>query len=535
MTALLQEYSAEQAQRRGDAVALAMGDERLTYAELDEAANRLAHMLEQVGCGRGDRVCLLAPKSPAAIVGMLATLKTGAAYVPIDISSPAARTTRIVRSAAPAVVLAAQEAAGLLDELRVGGALPSDLPVGALDGGLAATVAAPVAFGPGETGAQDAAPLAAAGRADDPAHILFTSGSTGEPKGVVIAHRNVTAFVEWATRYFGTKPSDRISGHPPLHFDLSTFDIFGSFCAGAQLHLIPPNMLLPQQVAALIAERELTQWFSVPSMFTYMAKFDVVPEGGFPSLERVLWCGEVLPTPVLIHWMRRVPHATFTNLYGPTEATIASSYYTVAEVPHDETEPIPIGTACAGEELLVLDGARRPVSRGTTGDLYIAGAGLSSGYWQDEARSRAAFVDDPRPGAAGARIYRTGDLACVDDDGLVHFLGRGDSQIKTRGHRIELGEIEAALGALPELMEYAVVAIESSGFEGVTICCAYSTVSGTDISPPSIRASLSASLPRYMLPARWMALETLPKNVNGKIDRPRLRERFVEETTSGAV
>lgn len=538
MVRLLQEYGAEQAQRRGDAVALGMGDDRLTYGELDAAANRLARMLEQVGCGRGDRVCLLASKSPAAIVGMLATLKTGAAYVPIDISGPATRTARIVRSAAPAAVLAAHEAAGLLDELRARGALAAHRPVGALDAELAAAAAAPIAFGPDDTRAQDAAPPATLGRADDPAHILFTSGSTGEPKGVVIAHRNVTAFIEWATRYFGTKASDRISGHPPLHFDLSTFDIFGSLCAGAELHLVPPSMLLPQQVAALISERELTQWFSVPSMFTYMAKFDVVPDGGFPSLERVLWCGEVLPTPVLVHWMRRLPHARFTNLYGPTETTIASSYYTLPDVPQDETEPIPIGSACAAEELLVLDEQRRPVPHGEAGDLYIAGAGLSPGYWRDEERSRAAFVDDPRVGAgagAGAgRIYRTGDLARVGDDGLVRFLGRTDSQVKCRGHRIELGEIEVALGALPQLMEYAVVAIDSRGFEGVTICCAYSAVTGADIAPAGIRAALSASLPRYMLPSRWKPLAALPKNVNGKIDRQHLREMFAEEVVCPA-
>ena len=234
----------------------------------------------------------------------------------------------------------------------------------------------------------------------------------------MITHANVAAFVEWAVDYFGTKPADRISGHPPLHFDLSTFDIYGTFLAGAELHLVPAVAnLVPHKLAELIRSSELTQWFAVPSTFTFMAKFGVVQPDAFPSLERVVWCGEVLPTPVLIEWMRAVPQASFTNLYGPTEATIASSYYTLPAIPENETDPIPIGVACAGEELLVLDEKLEPAPAGEIGDLFIAGAGLSPGYWRDEEKTAAAFVPDPR--AEGERIYRTGDLAKVQEDGLV--------------------------------------------------------------------------------------------------------------------
>src|SRR5919201_1744741 len=217
------------------------------------------------------------------------------------------------------------------------------------------------------------------GRPEDTAHLLFTSGSTGEPKGVVISHANVRAFVEWARRYFGLDESDRLSGQPPLHFDLSTFDIYGTFSAGAQLHLVPTRANVDASALAdVIRSAQLTQWFSVPSGMTFMARFGVIADRDFPSLRRVLWCGEVLPTPVLRHWMTRVPQATYTNLYGPTEATIASSCHTVTEAPLDESVPIPIGRACAGEELLVLDEQLQPVGVGEVGDLYIAGVGLSS-------------------------------------------------------------------------------------------------------------------------------------------------------------
>ncbi len=536
MNDLLHECVAEQARRRGGAVALVMGEEQLTYEQLETASNRLARMLVHVGCDYGDRVCLFATKSPAAIVAMLATLKAGCVYVPIDVTSPAARVARIVRSADPAAALVLGSAGGLVKELLDDGALAPDLPIGMLDAGSASTPSVRCTFGAEDAAGQSGDALPKRGAAGDTAHLLFTSGSTGQPKGVIITHANVSSFVDWAISYFGTRSDDRISGHPPLHFDLSTFDIYATFRAGAQLWPVPPGTLLPRQLADFISSSRLTQWFCVPSAMTYMAKLGAVPDEGFPTLERVLWCGEVLPTPVLVHWMRCVRQARFTNLYGPTEATIASSYYTVPAIPADETAAIPIGSACAGEELLVVDDQLQPIPDGEIGELCIGGAGLSPGYWRDEQKTSLAFVPDPRPDRQGEHIYRTGDLARVGDDGLHYFLGRTDSQIKSRGYRIELGEIETAINALPDVAECAVVGVESDGFEGTAICCAFAPASGVRVTPDALRSALSSSLPSYMLPSRWEAMETLPKNVNGKIDRRRLREGFSESegTTIGA-
>jgi acyl-coenzyme A synthetase/AMP-(fatty) acid ligase len=329
--------------------------------------------------------------------------------------------------------------------------------------------------------------------------------------------------VEWATRYFSMTESDRISCHPPLHFDLATFDIFGAFSVGAQLHLVPPKLLLPNKLAEFIRNAELTQWFSVPSVLNYMAKFDVVGDNDFPSLKRLLWCGEVFPTPALIYWMQRLPHVSFTNLYGPTETTIASSYYTVPSCPVDGTKPIPIGTPCRGEELIVLDGQMRPLPAGEVGELYIGGVGLSPGYWRNENATNSAFIARNGHG----RIYRTGDLAKLGEDGLVRFVGRADTQIKSRGYRIELGEIEVAMNALQELKECAVVAIPTDGFENTLICCAYVAQDSTKVTPQEIRRKLNAVLPSYMLPSEWMTFASLPKNGNGKIDRRKLQDLFV--------
>src|SRR5437016_8824908 len=281
------------------------------------------------------------------------------------------------------------------------------------------------------------------------------------------------------------------------------------------------------QDGAVHPKARLTQWFSVPSVLNLMAKLDVVRPGDFPDLRRVMWCGEVLPTPTLIHWMRRLPHARFTNLYGPTEATIASSYYTVPRCPAHERDPIPIGTACDGEELMILDDEMRPVRDGEIGNLYIGGVGLSPGYWNDPEKTRSVFL--PRPGGAGLdeRVYRTGDLGRRGADGLLYFAGRTDTQIKSRGYRIELGEIESALNALPGLRECAVVAVRTEGFEGWMICCAYVTARGANIPPSGLRQSLASAVPAYMLPARWMHCDALPRNANGKADRPELRRRFL--------
>jgi amino acid adenylation domain-containing protein len=506
-----------------DRVAVVLDHERLTYAELDARSNQIARMLRELAVARGDRVALLMRKSPAAIAALLGIYKADAVYVPLDPSSPATRLVKMLDSCDSRVILAGGVGPRLIDALLAEEPRGRRTIVGWLD-----TTPGPAhtpSFSAEDVARLPVTPLAYANDSDDPAHILFTSGSTGTPKGVVITHLNVLRFVEWGLAYFGMNASDRVSAHPPLHFDLSFFDIFGTFAAGAELHLVPAELnLFPNRIADFMRDAKLTQWFSVPSALSYMAQRDVLRHGDLPDLRRVLWCGEVLPTPSLIYWMNRLPHVQFTNLYGPTEATIASSFYTVPRCPDDPQASIPIGAPCAGEELLVLDDARQPVGPGEVGTLYIGGVGLSPGYWCDPEKTASVFVQtaDGHP----RRIYNTGDLARVGEDGLVYFCGRADSQIKSRGYRIELGEIEAALNTVAGVQEGAVVAVQSDGFEGSAICCAYVSKAGVDLTPITLRRELSRMLPNYMIPARWLAFSEFPRNANGKIDRPHLRRVF---------
>jgi len=523
---LLHELVAAQARVRPDATAVGMGEESITYGELDDATNRLARRLRYSGCEPGDRVAFLLHKSIDAVVTIVATLKAGCPYVPLDPDCPAWRTAKTVRSADPAIVVANT---GTLASLKALGSELRDgppLPVAWMDDDRPRLEGIEVAFARRDVDAEPASELPCDRNGDDPAYIFFTSGSTGAPKGVVITHRNVLSFVRWGVDTLDMGPEDRNSGHAPLHFDLSTFDLFGSFAAGASVHLVPPETNLhPRRLADWIRRTAVTQWFSVPSVLTYMEHFGVVKERDFPSLKRLLWCGEVLPTPTLIHWMERVPHASFTNLYGPTEATVASSYHTVRTIPASGADPLPIGTPCGGESLLVLDDGLEPVPRSVVGNLYIEGTGLSPGYWRDAEQTESAFLTVSGP-VGPRRIYRTGDLARVGDDGLVYFVGRNDTQVKCRGHRIELGEIEAALCSLDAVREAAVVALHEGGFEGTVLACAVVPAHDEAAEPAQLRRDLSQLVPPYMLPSRWRVENELPRNRNGKVDRRRIQEDF---------
>jgi len=540
MTIRMQDWLTAQAEQRPECNALVFCGKPTTYGSLERDSNRLARALQAAGCTRGDRVALLLPKSPKAILAMLGVLKADCAYVPIDTSSPAARIRRILDVCECRCLIAARSTAGLLKTLLAEDEAAKQAHLVWMDRRRTDGPADLTCVDHAEIFWDDIeslpdAPISSGNRPEDPAHVLFTSGSTGAPKGVVITHANVIHFINWAASYFGIRSIDRISGHPPLHFDLSTFDIYGTIAAGAELHLLPPEIsLLPHRLADYIRDSELTQWFSVPSALVPMAKFDVLAEGDLPSLKRLLWCGEKFPVPALRYFMRRLPHVSFINLYGPTEATIASSYYRVPCCPEDDQQEIPIGTACDGESLFVLDEEMRPPARGEIGDLYIAGVGLSPGYLKDPEKTAQAFRPNPFGANPGERIYKTGDLARVGEDGMIYLVGRSDSQIKSRGYRIELGEIESAIQAAARVQEAAVVALDSEGSEGVVICCAYVPAPGCDASATAMKKHVSRLLPHYMIPARWMVLDSMPHNANGKIDRVLMKQRFRQASGQAA-
>jgi non-ribosomal peptide synthetase component F len=301
MLSLLQQLVTRQAERRPEQTAIVYRQESLSYGDLEETSNRLAHLLKEAGCRRGDRVGILIPKTPAAIVAILGVLKADCVYVPLDTSSPAPRLEKIIDACAPRFIIAGGAVTSLLDELMADKSRREGTAIGWMGEGRIEGNNFRVGFSGEDTRSYSSEPLDYRNTLSDAAHILFTSGSTGVPKGVIITHANVVHFINWAVKYFDAKPSDKISSHPPLHFDLSTFDIYGTLGSGAQLHIVPTELnLLPHKLAEFIRASELTQWFSVPSVLNFLAKADVVKQDDFPALERLLWCGEVFPTPSLI-------------------------------------------------------------------------------------------------------------------------------------------------------------------------------------------------------------------------------------------
>jgi amino acid adenylation domain-containing protein len=523
---LLQHRITQRAEARPEATALVWNGVRMTYGELEGTSNQLARLLVDAGCRTGDRVGVLMNKKPHTLVAMLGALKAGAIHVPLDPVDPDSRLAPSLAASECRWILAAGHVGRLLEEALDAAHLPEQPMVGWMDQNAAGATSLPILFELPDLAAFSTAPPVIM-RDPEVAQILFTSGTSGVPRGAMLTHEGIGHFVEWANDHFGINDGDSVSQHPPLRSDLASFDVFCSLSAGAQLHLVPTELnLLPHRLTQFIREHKLTQWLSVPSVLNQWAKFDALRQNDFPALRRLLFAGETIPTPTLMYLMRRLPHVQFTNLYGTTEGCIANSFHTMARAPQNEYDSIPLGSARAGQQLHLLDEQMQSVAEGEVGQLYVGGAGVSPGYWRDSEGTRSNFVEVAN-GAGGTEVlHRTGDRARRGTDGLYYFCGRDEWQIRSKGHRIDPARIEAVLQALPELLECAVVGIPSNSFDGAMVCCAYVSAPGAEPRLEYLRAALAARLPNFMLPVGWMRYEKLPRTPSGKLNRTLLAERF---------
>jgi len=500
MRHLLHRLLVETSWRHPDRVAVVDGERSLTYAELEARSNQVGHLLRDLGVARGDRVALHLDKSIESIVGLYGALKAGAAYVPLDPRAPSARLVQVARDCG---------ARWALVDRRTAGAWPAaGAPVEhavVLDGDAAGPVVA-----------QPAAPVPVSPLSLDLAYILYTSGSTGSPKGVMLGHRSGLAFVEWAVETFGVREHDRLASHAPLHFDLSIFDVFASAQAGAALVLVPaPIAMLPVEVARFIDRLAVTTWYSVPSILALLAVRGGLAEGALPGLRTVLFAGEVFASRHLRRLMGLLPHARFHNLFGPTETNVCTWH--AVEAPPAGDDPVPIGRPITDVDVLVVADGGRLAGPGEVGELWVRGPTVMAGYWADAERTRAALVSDPR-GLPGP-VYRTGDLAYRDPDGVLWFVGRRDAQVKSRGYRIELGDIEAAIHAHPAVTACAVVPVPDELVTNRLVAC-------VEVREPVAAAELTrhcaARLPRYMVPERFVFHQQLPLTPTSKVDRQAL-------------
>jgi amino acid adenylation domain-containing protein len=506
---------AASAESRPNTPAVVDGERSVSYGELDQSAGRLASMLVELGVNRGDRIAIYLDKSLESLVAIYGILRAGGCYVPLDPQAPPARLGYVAADADIRVLLTGAEKAAHWSTLLAEGAPLESVVVLNADEGVEAPAGTRFITADDVT-RTDAIAESRGGDESDLAYILYTSGSTGTPKGVMLTHRNCLAFVEWAVEEFGVSAEDRLSSHAPLHFDLSTFDVFAAALAGAPVVLVPPETsLFPGAVRRFIEHNEITTWYSVPSILSMLTARGGISPDDLPRLRRILFAGEIFPTKYLRRLMELLPHVRFANLYGPTETNVCT-WYDVPTLPEEMTEAIPIGKAIAGVETFAVTEDGRLANPGEVGELYVHGPTVMQGYWGDPERTERMLVPDPRGGSQPRPVYRTGDLVQEMEDGNYRFLGRRDAQIKSRGYRVELGDVEAALYAHPAVEECAVVPVPD---ELVTNRIKAYLVTREAVSKGELITFCAERIPGYMIPELLEFRDELPKTSTGKVDR----------------
>jgi amino acid adenylation domain-containing protein len=512
------------------------GDRTITYGELDRASNQLARFLIEIGVQRGDRVGVYLEKSIGSVIGIYAALKAGAVYVPVDPYAPVLRVAYILDNCGVNVVLTGAEKRetwpGVVDaagSVRSFVALNADA-VAIGDGSGASRPFQVHSWA--EVEERDDGPVHRPTIELDLAYILYTSGSTGDPKGVKLTHLNAMTFVRWVTTLLRVGPEDRLSSHAPFHFDLSILDLFAAASGGATVVLVPPDAsVFPRRLRDFIESSAITIWYSVPSILNMLVLRGDLAPGVFPSLRWVLFAGEVFPTKYLRRLMQAVPGAAFANLYGPTETNVCTAYV-VPEIPDDDAEPVPIGSAIAGVEVVALTDDGTEAAPGAPGELFVRGCTVMQGYWGDADRTARAIVRHPFDPELVDPVYRTGDLVVRGQDGEYRLIGRRDSQIKSRGYRIELGDIEAALYSHQGVIECAVVAFPD---EMVTNRIRAFVAVQDGITGDDLQRFCSDRIPRYMVPESFAIMESLPKTSTGKIDKRALTSEAEAEPPASAL
>ena len=492
-------------------VAIEDGALGITYGQLNSMANGLCGHLVGLGVRPGDRVGIYLPKSIDAVAAMHGIMKAGAAYVPVDPAAPPSRNAFIHHDCSVRVALVhARYESGYRLAFAEMGHLPALLivPEAAERSGLETLYN----LGVQHNGAVETAP-------DDLAYILYTSGSTGKPKGVMLTHRNATSFVDWCSETFAPEVSDRCSSHAPFHFDLSILDIYLAFKHGCTLVLIPDGLgKEPAGLASFIAEKQISIWYSAPSILAMLAQFGRLQQYDFSELRLVLFAGEVFPVKHLRALKQLVPHPDYYNLYGPTETNVCTFFKIPQVVPDDRDSPYPIGQPCSHLEAKVVDEQDVTVVRGAEGELVVRGPGVTQGYWNLPERNEQAFLID---GTGGQGWYRTGDIVKEDPpDGYI-YLGRRDRMIKKRGYRIELGEIEACLYGHPDIKEAGTVSHTDSDGE-LKVTAFITSVGGSKLSVISLKQYCARRLPLYMVPDLFHQRPALPRTSTDKVDYQQL-------------
>jgi amino acid adenylation domain-containing protein len=496
----LHELFEAQVDRTPDTVALVYEQHALTYAQLNEQANRLAHHLRTLGVGPDTRLAICIERSLEMVVGLLAILKAGGAYVPLDPAYPADRLGHMLADCAPLAVLTDSRSRSLLEALDLQAPLidlQADAPKWA------------------EQSGSDLACADIGLKPEHLAYVIYTSGSTGAPKGAMNEHRGVVNRLHWMQSAYRLNDGDAVLQKTPFSFDVSVWEFFWPLLSGARLVMArPEGHKNPAYLVDIIRDAQITTLHFVPSMLQAFLE----DEGcaSCAGVVRVICSGEALQATLVRRFHDRLPAAELHNLYGPTEAAVDVTAWRCDT--QAELSSIPIGRPIANTRIYILDGHREPVPIGVAGEIHIGGVQVGRGYLNRPELSAERFLADPFSAEPGARVYRTGDLGRWLADGNIEYLGRNDFQVKIRGFRIELGEIETRLVEHPAIREAVVLAFDEGDDKRLV---AY-YVSDKSLEVGALRLHLAASLPEYMVPAAFVRLASLPLSPNGKLDRKAL-------------
>lgn len=503
------EYFLNSAERYPQKDAVVCDGESVTYEALNSRTSQLAQFIAESTSDHQAFIPFVTPKSIPAIEALLSILKLGAAYIPVDAKSPVDRMRSIFAASEAKTVMVVDETEPVVKEAVQG----TDIQVINID----TVVYAPAAQ-------VEVLPKTLS---IDLAYVLFTSGSTGVPKGVMIPHRAIIDYIDWCVETYEITASDVVSNHAPLYFDNSTFDIYTAFKAGATLHLVPErlNAVLPRLIKWL-EQSGITVFFCVPSVLTMLLKSRRLKPESFPKLRRVLAAGEALPPQVLREWMLLYPHIEFTNMYGPTEITVDCSFHNFTTVPDEDCTSVPIGKPRKNMEMFVLtENGQLTTEVGSKGELLVRGTSVAYGYLNDSEKTAAAFIQNPNHSLYPDVFYKTGDNVTIDENNDFYFIGRSDNQIKYLGYRIELGEIESKLLTLPEMSECVVAYSESQEFIG-----AYYKLE-PDHAAEGFEKNLTGLLPPYMIPTVFLECHgDYPRTPNGKYDRKQILKLLESES-----
>lgn len=524
MAYLLHQLLSESATRLPEKEAIRFQGEGLTYAQLDELTNQVARSLKSVGVRRGDRVGIYVSKSLASVISVFGIMKAGGVYVPLDPGAPVKRLAFITRNCDIRVVLTSTEKLEKTLQFH-----EDETPLETIiltDSEREVPVELPKTthlVNWDDVRSHDGTPLQHNGAIEtDLAYILYTSGSTGDPKGVMISHRTILTFINWAYEKFNMTEKDRVTSHAPIHFDLSTFDIYATIKAGGTVVLVPEKLsIFPVRLVKLLQDEAITITYMVPSIYSLMVNYGKVANHDLSNLRIILFAGEVFPIKYLRKLVELIPHPDYYNLYGPTETNVCT-YYKVqpGDVTAEATQPVPIGKACENMEVFAVSEQGQLVTEiGQEGELWARGSCVAQGYWGDPAKTADRFVKNKYQPYFDEVAYRTGDIVTLSKDGVNWiYVGRRDHMVKSRGYRIELGEIESSLYDHHGVKEAAVIAIPDD-LVGSRIKAFIVPVDSNSLTAKEMQTHCGKHLPRYMVPEMIEFRDELPKTSTGKVNR----------------